>query len=220
MRLRFGRPSLPLLMFFAALIGVVFYLVQSRSNRTPANQQVASPTEIAVIEPTNIPVQATTFPSLTQSLDPGGLITRQEIPAEAHIYIPTAGVVSNIIQAYLDGSSWDISQLRSNVGHLEGTAWVDQPGNVVLSGHVELSNGTPGIFADLQLVSVNDIVRVQSDDVWHLYMVTEVYMTTPDNLEPLMPTADDRLTLITCDSWDFLTNAYLERVIVVAERIG
>jgi LPXTG-site transpeptidase (sortase) family protein len=220
MRLRFGRPSLPLLIFFAALFGVIFYLVDNRDNLSPNVIQQTASTEVAVIAPTAIAVQATVFPSLTETLNPRRVITRQEIPGDASIYISRAGVVSNVIQAYLDGSSWDISQLRSNVGHLEGTAWVDQPGNVVLSGHVELSDGKPGIFAELNVIQINDLVRVQSNGKWHTYMVTEVYMTTPHNLEPLMPTPEDRLTLITCNSYDFFTNAYLERVIVVAERMG
>lgn len=219
MRLRFGRPSMFVLILFAAMIGVIFYIADNWNNPRPAPRPTAVSTELAVIAPTAIAVQ-TALPDLTQALNPGRIITRQEIPSDASIYIPRALVVSNVIQAYLDGSSWDISQLRSNVGHLEGTAWVDEPGNVVLSGHVELSDGRPGIFADLQLVQTGDVIQVFSDNVFHKYMVTKVYTTAPTDLEPLMPTTEDRLTLITCDSYDFLSNAYLERVIVVAERMG
>lgn len=218
MRLRFGRPSMLFLVFFAAMLGIGFYFADNRGNQASVTSTPFLSTELAAIEPTAIAVQ-TALPALTQSLNPERIITRQEIPNDASIYIPRALVVSNVIQAYLDGSSWDISQLRSNVGHLEGTAWVDQPGNVVLSGHVELSDGRPGIFADLQLVQVGDVIQVFSSDVFHKYMVTQVYTTLPNDLEPLMPTAEDRLTLITCNSYDFLSNAYLERVIVVAERM-
>jgi len=219
MRLRFGRPSLPLLIVFAALIGVIFYLADNKSNPSAALPTQVLATNNAVIEPTVQPVQ-TALPDLTDVLNPNRVITRQEIPQSAKIFLPTAGVYSNVIQAYMDGRSWDISQLRSRVGHLEGTAWVDGPGNVVLSGHVELADGRPGIFAELDLVQVNDVVRVLSEDTWHYYLVTQVYKTTPTDLQPLMPTSDDRLTLITCNSYDFLSNAYLERVIVVAERMG
>ena len=220
MRLRFGRPSLPLLMFFAALVGVIFYVVDNWNNANSAPPSKIESTELAFIEPTT-PAVPTIIPDLSEnlSLNPQRIITRQDIPSDASIYIPRALVVSNVIQAYLDGSSWDISQLRSNVGHLEGTAWVDQPGNVVLSGHVELADGRPGIFVDLQLVQLGDIIQIVSNDEFHKYIVTAVYTTKPNDLVPLMPTAEDRLTLITCDSYDFFANTYLERVIVVAERL-
>jgi sortase (surface protein transpeptidase) len=45
-------------------------------------------------------------------------------------------------------------------------------------------------------------------------------MTTPDDLTVLYPTTDERLTLITCDSYDFLQDAYLERMVVIADRIA
>jgi LPXTG-site transpeptidase (sortase) family protein len=220
MRLRFGKPSLPLLMFFAALIGIIFYIVDNRNNISPVTSTQFVPTEVALDEPTQVAAQATVFPSLSESLNPSRIITRQEIPQTSSIFIPTAGVISNIVQTYLDGSSWDISQLRSNVGHLEGTPWVDQPGNAVLSGHVELADGRPGIFAELNLVQVNDLVIVQSNGNEYTYIVTEIYSTTPNDLVPLMPTPEDRLTLITCSGYDFFSNTYQERDIVVAERMG
>ncbi|MEO1647079.1 MAG: sortase, partial [Chloroflexota bacterium] len=118
-----------------------------------------------------------------------------------------------------NGSSWDITDLRSNAGHLEGTPWVSEPGNVVISGHVERSNGLPGVFAALQDIEVGDEIQVVSEGITHYYVVTETYMTSPSNLQPIMPTSVDRLTLITCDSYDIVTNAYRERLIVVAERV-
>ena len=59
-----------------------------------------------------------------------------------------AGIFSRVIESYLDGQSWDISQLRTNVGHLEGTSWLNQNGNIVLAAHVELSDGTRGAWQD------------------------------------------------------------------------
>src|SRR5690606_18548739 len=145
---------------------------------------------------------------------------RQEIPEDTSIFIPTAGIWSDVIQAYLNSGNWDISNLRSNAGHLEGTAWVTQPGNVVISGHVELSNGLPGIFSELDNIEVGDVIRVRSEDIGYTYVVRETYSTGRSDLHPLMPTLDDRLTLITCSSYDIVTNGYRERLIVVAERVS
>ena len=41
----------------------------------------------------------------------------------------------------------------------------------------------------------------------------------PDDMSVLYPTAEDRLTLITCDSFDYLSFTYLERIVAIAERV-
>ena len=213
MRLRFGRPSLPLLIFFAALFGIAFYIYDNWGEMPVS---AALPTAAAMLAPS---ITATPIPSPT-ALPRTSIPGRQEIPEDTTLFIPAAGIYSNVIQAYLDGTSWDISQLRSNAGHLEGTPWVDQPGNVVISGHVELSTGQPGIFASLIDLEIGDVVTVRSNEIDYVYVISEIYNTQPDDLQPLMPTTTDRLTLITCNSYDFLSNTYQERVIVVAERVS
>jgi sortase (surface protein transpeptidase) len=50
-----------------------------------------------------------------------------------------------------------------------------------------------------------------------VFIVTEIRTTTPDDLSPIMPTRSERLTLITCGAYDFFQDAYLERLIIVAE---
>lgn len=214
MRLRFGRPSLPLLIIFAALFGFAFYMYDNWEE---------TPNTVALPSPSPMLIAATASPSpipsptaIPQTSIPG----RQEIPEGTTLFIPTAGIYSHVVQAYLDGTSWDISQLRSNAGHLEGTPWVDQFGNVVISGHVELSTGQPGIFASLDKLAIGDVIEIESNGSTYVYEVTEIYNTEPTNLEPLMPTSSDRLTLITCDSYDFLSNTYQERMIIVAERVN
>jgi LPXTG-site transpeptidase (sortase) family protein len=83
-----------------------------------------------------------------------------------------------------------------------------------------MSDGRPGVFANLGELARDDIIVVTTNGEEHRYIVTDVYSTIPDDLQPLMPTTSDRLTLITCNSYDFFTDSYLERTIVVAERLG
>lgn len=218
MRLRFGRPSLSLLIFFAVIAGMVFYYFD---NRNPENtvQPVETSVAIATEDASIVTAQATIAPTATRATRFTSS-TRQELPGNTSIFIPTAGVWSNVIQAYLDNGNWDISNLRSNAGHLEGTAWVDQPGNTVISGHVELANGRSGVFGALEDIVVGDVITVISEGLEYNYVVIETYHTVPTDLAPLRPTTDSRLTLITCNSYDIVTNAYRERLIVVAERVG
>jgi LPXTG-site transpeptidase (sortase) family protein len=50
------------------------------------------------------------------------------------------------------------------------------------------------------------------------YKVVEIENVMFDDLTPLYPTSSDRLTLITCDDYDFFSDVYRERTVVVAER--
>ena len=140
-----------------------------------------------------------------------------EIPVDTEIFIPTAGVNSRVVQAYLSGNSWDVSQIRANVGHLQGTSWLGQNGNIVLSGHVERADGSAGVFANLDLVEVDDPIQLMVNGERRVYIVTEIRTTTPEDLSPIMPTRSEQLTLITCGAYDFFQDAYLERLIIVAE---
>ncbi|MEM9951568.1 MAG: sortase [Chloroflexota bacterium] len=219
MRLRFGRLSFPILVILAAIFGAVYYAVDNMastaSSVTVNNLPTQAPVPI-VANPTAfdqaISVQAT-------AVNPPRTFISDEIPLDTKIFIPTASIWSDVIQAYLSGGNWDITNLRSNAGHLQGTSWVDEPGNTVISGHVELSSGLPGIFATLENVQIGDTITVTSEGVDYFYTVTETYYTVPTDLTPLRQTVDDRLTLITCNSYDIVTNAYRERLIIVAERV-
>jgi LPXTG-site transpeptidase (sortase) family protein len=215
MRLRFGRPSPLILVLFAVIAGAIFYMLDNRPAPTPA------PTTIAAVRITTTPTPLPPTVVPTQAPQPTAPFSgnRRELPDDTTIFVPRAGIFSRVIESYLDGQSWDISQLRTNVGHLEGTSWLDQPGNVVLSGHVEMSDGRPGVFANLSELAIDDLIVLTANGAEHRYIITNVYSTTPTDLQPLMPTTTDRLTLITCESYDFFTDSYLERTIVVAEPI-
>ncbi|MCA9915800.1 MAG: sortase [Anaerolineae bacterium] len=221
------RNNLPfgILLVLAIVSGMLFYWWdRGQYLEIPASANAAvQETEEALqpeIDPAvaAVPTMAIGIPTVrpTQLPAPG----RAEIPPDTTLFIPNIAIYSDIIEAYLNGQSWDISELHQRVGHLEGTAWIDRPGNVVLSGHVELSDGRPGIFARIGDLALEDIIMVESEGVQHIYHVTSVYRTTPDDLQPLQPTTSaHRLTLITCGTYDWLSDRYDERVIVVAERI-
>jgi LPXTG-site transpeptidase (sortase) family protein len=221
MRLRFAPPPFLILFLCAILSGVFYYWWDNSSN--PANPASPQPVLTQPAVAAQIASPAATPDNLlpTATIVPAVLTAnrRQQITPGSTIFIPRASIYSQIVQAFLDGQSWDISQLRSNVGHLEGTSWVDQPGNVVLSGHIELSNGNPGIFANLPDLQISDLIIIETPDTEYRYSVVDIYRTVPQNLDPVRPTLSDRLTLITCGSYDFVSDVYQERIIVVAERM-
>jgi LPXTG-site transpeptidase (sortase) family protein len=153
--------------------------------------------------------------------DPTVMDESEETAGKAQIQIPAAGINSPIIEVYLDGVSWDVTELGTSVGHLEGTAWLSpQPGNIVLSGHVELRDGRKGVFARIGELGAGDIIILRNDNETRRYSVYDIRNVEPTDLTPVYPTTDDRLTLITCDNFDFFQNSYQERTIVVAQRIS
>jgi len=144
-------------------------------------------------------------------------------PAEPQVrlLIPSAVIVADIVPVRLDSSgTWNVSLIGEHIGHLQGTAWIDQPGNIGLAGHSERANGNPGVFSHLADLHYGDEILMQIDAVTRRSVVDTVYTTVPEDLTPLYPTTDDRLTLTTCTDYDFLAGVYRQRVIAVAVLSG
>jgi sortase A len=195
------------------MIGGIAFLIYDglrTSNTTsipPRVQPTDNPTRVVVQVSTDIPL-----PTSTPTAAP--------VPETLSLLIPSLAINAPVIDVYLVDGIWDVSLLGANVGHLQGTARVGEAGNVVLSGHVELRDGTKGVFGFLDQANIGDRIIVRRGNIQYQYVVTDVYVTTPDDLTPVYPTSTPRLTLITCGNYDFFSNQYLERTIVVAEPIG
>ena len=144
-----------------------------------------------------------------------------EQPVERRIFFPNAETAGNIVEAYRKPGGWEVSDLQQLVGHLEGTPWLDEGGNMVLAGHFEDELGRPGPFRYLYFAEVGDRILIQEGDgPMHVYIVNEVFRTDPNDLEILRKSDNPKLTLITCDSWSYQSAAYEQRLVVVAEPVG
>lgn len=197
-------PNLSLLILFGMIAGIAFLVYDNRGAFMPAVQQpLSTRTATAAPLPTD---QPTPTPAI--------------VDTRPRISIPVLAVNAPIIPVFLDGTSWDVTGLGRDVGHLQGTAWFDEPGNVVLSGHVELRDGNAGAFRYLEEIEAGARILVNFRGEERVYIVLETYKVEPDDLTPLYPTSDDRLTLITCGDYNFFANSYQTRVVVVAERVS
>ncbi|MBZ0293269.1 MAG: sortase [Anaerolineae bacterium] len=172
------------------------------------------------------PQQALPIPTLAPepqatavSLLPAATATlAQEITAGAQLIAPTAGINTRVIQSYISGNSWDVSDLGIYAGHLQGTSWVDHPGNVVLAGHVEMADGGRGVFADIGTLNVGDPLILRQNGSEYVYTVSELLSVKPDDLSVVYPSTTSRLTLITCSNYSFLQDIYQDRFVVIAEK--
>lgn len=113
--------------------------------------------------------------------------------------VPTANLIARdwaALENDIQGS------LRDGVVHYPGTAFPDQIGNVVLTGHSSYFPWDPGrfkdVFALLHQVQIKDKVVIYYDQKKFIYQVSEKSVVLPDQIDVLGPSDDSRVTLITC----------------------
>lgn len=86
--------------------------------------------------------------------------------------------------------------------HYPGTAYPNQIGNVVITGHSSYFPWDPGrfkdVFALLHGLKLSDEITVYYEQEKFVYQVSEIKVVTPDKVDVLGPTDDSQLTLITC----------------------
>ena len=177
------------------------------------------------VAPTDPP---TPIPSLAHTPIRTATPTRTPTPTPAsptRIVIPSLDVDAPVFPVSwqtieVDGqeqAAWEVLDMYAAGWH-ESSAPLGVPGNTVLNGH----NTTYGeVFRDLYTLKAGDDVVVYSDDTLYTYAVTEV-LILPEAGQPLevrienayyvLPTDDERLTLVTCHPYGSLRN----RLIVIA----
>ncbi len=190
------------------LAGIVFYLRDAPSTPTP-------PTLIASQVHPVVTAVPPTAAAMVNTVTP---------PPRFDLFIPEVLISSTIMQLPFDpeNGTWDLRFIGRNAGHLQRTAWFDEPGNIVIVGHVEMADGSAGPFAALAQVSPGLFIYIlnENHEVVRTYQVEETRITTPNDLSVLYATADERLTLITCNGYDFVSDTYQQRVVTVALRVA
>ena len=205
----------PTLTFAPSPSPLIPILSPTVTNVAPTN----APPLIPELTPTPIPI-----PTLTPTYPPTptpalALPTRIVIPSidvDAPIFPVSLETIDVNGQAY---AAWNVLD-RYAAGWHETSAPLGVPGNTVLSGH----NTTYGeVFRNLYTLDVGDEIVVYSDDnTPYTFAITEV-LILPEAGQPLevrienaryiLPTDNERLTLVTCHPYGSLRN----RLIVIAQ---
>jgi sortase A len=126
----------------------------------------------------------------------GATLGRLEIPRLA---------VSAIVRAGSDSRT-----LRLAIGHIVGTAFPGEPGNVGLAAHRDT------FFRRLGEIRVNDEVRLVTADGTFTYRVDGTRIVEPRDTWVLSPTKEPALTLVTCYPFRYIGSAP-QRFIVRAQ---
>jgi sortase A len=129
----------------------------------------------------------------------------QERPgvALAVLRIPKIGLEAPLF----DGT--DNLTLNHGVGRIAGTARPGERGNIAVAGHRD------GFFRGLKDLSMGDSIELKTLEGTASYVVDQIQIVLPRQVEVLRPTAVPSLTLVTCYPFYFLGSAP-QRYIVTA----
>ncbi len=125
----------------------------------------------------------------------------------ARLRIPVMFLDSPVHEVQVNMGKWEVSPMQ--IGHHEGTANPGELGNVVLAGHRDINSA---LFRELDRLQPGDSVFVSNSLREYRYIVQESLVVGPDHTEVMLPTADKRVTLITCTPIGLAT----QRLIVTA----
>lgn len=171
-------------------------------------------TAAAPVAPTSTPLPLLSISNPTAKQWTGivnQLPTEIDTSPPVRLQIPSVGIDSKIVPISWkmipskgggERSEWQVADYA--VGHHQGTANPGEPGNVVLSGHVDYKGQ---VFKDLHLVNKGDEVTVYTEKGQYLYVITDLVLVKEEgvpmeqklrNAAYMNPTPDQTLTMITC----------------------
>jgi sortase A len=101
--------------------------------------------------------------------------------------------------------------LLHGVGHIEGTAFPGEPGNIGIAGHRDT------FFRALKDIRADDEIQIQTAAGITKYKVDWIQITGPNDSGIVSRTNDSALTLVTCYPFHFI-GAAPERFVVHAHR--
>jgi sortase A len=194
----------------------------------PETELLVEETPTAVSLPPTIQAEETATPAPTYTPTPTSTPTPTPDPLSLqpdHLVIPSIQLDAPVIQVGWESqevngqlvSSWIVPNEYAAGWHVT-SAVPGEPGNTVLNGHHNIYGE---VFRDLEDLEPGDEIIVQTGQAQHHYVVTERHIleekyqseeVRQQNAQYIMPTADERLTLVTC--WPYTNNTH--RLVIVA----
>jgi sortase A len=106
----------------------------------------------------------------------------------------------------------DEGTLQLALGHIPGTAFPGQPGNVGVAGHRDT------LFRPLRDIRNSDLIRFETGNGSYMYRVESTTIVKPRDVGVLARGPSDELTLVTCYPFHYIGSAP-DRFIVKARQV-
>jgi sortase A len=120
--------------------------------------------------------------------------------------IPRLGLSTVVVEGVGD------RDLNLAAGHIPGTSFPGQRGNVGIAGHRDT------VFRPLRGIRKDDAITVTTLSGEFRYRVVSTKIVEPDHVQVLFPAKTETLTLVTCYPFNFVGPAP-QRFIIQAERL-
>jgi len=194
-----------------AVIGLFFIIFNGIQILRDLNSQFAQSLAPATLTPTPLIVPVILPSGHTPPNSPGGAQPNNaEIPTHllplyqslAQIPIPTPGPaqaiqiqipIIDVDAPVVQGDGWE--QLKKGVGQQIGSANPGQSGNLVMSAHNDVFGE---IFRNLDQLERGDQIIVYTPKNAHTYIITNIQIVEPTDVEVMANTPDSTITLISC----------------------
>jgi sortase A len=194
-----------------AVFGLIFVIYSGIRILRDLNSEFTQGLTPATLTPTPLIMPVILPSGHTPPNSPGGAQPNQaEIPAHllplyqslAEVPIPTPGPEQaiqiqipgiNVDAPVVQGDSWE--QLKKGVAQHIGSADPGQQGNLVLSAHDDVYGE---IFRYLDQLENGDQIIIYSAKHSYTYIVTNIEIVDPTDVEVMAPTSDPTVTLISC----------------------
>jgi sortase A len=115
--------------------------------------------------------------------------------AVATLDIPRLGLSALVVEGAED------SELKLGPGHIPGTSFPGDGGNVGVAGHRDT------FFRPLRHIRKDDAITVKTREREYQYKVVSTEIVGPGDVHVLSPVGHETLTLVTCYPFDFLGSA-------------
>lgn len=180
--------------------------------------------------PGQVPIQSTTVGEMpsTGAIRPGPVGQQSPLPTAANptdpvnITVDAAGINADIVTMQIVNGTMENPPGPWVVAWYQQTATLGEPGNVVLSGHVDFWNVGPSVFFNVRDLVEGDVITLTGEnDSAYDYEVAwqetyDIDALTSGTLQDVVGATEvPSVTLITCGGeFDYANGEYLSRMVV------
>lgn len=140
---------------------------------------------------------------------------------ETRLLIPKLAVDARVVLApLLRQRGWEITLLRGEIAHLEGTARPGTVGGAAVTARTEMADGSAGPFARLDLLQRGDRLFItRSGQTWTYEVMAKRSLAPGDLVDAYVRGVGARLALVACSGEDKLLGRDAERLVIEARLL-